>query len=74
MPLTLPPDIEPPIVLPTVSPEVFDDTDNVKVNDPPPLVNIPSNDAKVVGVPPLVVPPPDAYTVVAPVVVSIDNQ
>jgi len=68
MPLTLAPDIEPLIVLPTVSPEVFDDTSNVKVDDPPPLVNIPSGDTKVEGV-----PPPVAYIVVS-LVVFIDHQ
>lgn len=68
------PDIETPIMLLIISPENLDDTVNVKVEDPPPLVDIPSEDAKVKGAPPPGVPPADTHPIVGPIVVSIDHQ
>jgi len=44
---TLAPNIEPRVVLSTVSPEVLDYSDNDKVEDPPPKVDIPFGDTKV---------------------------
>jgi len=43
MPPPFAPDIEPSIALQTVSPQVIDDSDNSKAEDPPPLVDIPSD-------------------------------
>jgi hypothetical protein len=63
----LAPDIETPITLLIVSPEIWDDTVNVKAEDPPPLVDISSDDAKVEGALPLVVPPADAHPIVGPI-------
>jgi len=74
MPPTLAPNIEPHIVLPTVSPEVMNDIVNAKADDPLPLVDIPSGDVKVEGTPPLVVTPTNAHPTVELVVVSIDHQ
>jgi len=68
------PDIQPPIGLPIVSPQVLDDFSNVKSKDPPSLVDIPSYDVKMDDVPPLVVHAANVALVVEPVVVSIDHQ
>jgi len=67
-------DIEPPTVLPTISPAVMNDSSNAKVKDPPPITNITSNDAKVEGAYSLVVPPADDHPAIRPVVVSIDHR
>lgn len=69
----LAPDIEPPILLPTISLEVINDSRNAKVEDPPPQVDIPFSDAKVEDAPMLVVPLADAHPSVGPVVVSNDH-
>jgi hypothetical protein len=74
MPLTLTPNIEPHIVLPTVSSEVMDDTVNAKAEDPLPLVDIPSGDIKVEVALPFVATPTDARPTVEPIVVSIDHH
>jgi len=74
LPSPFAPDIEPPIVLLTVSPQVLDDSNNCKFDDPQPLVDIPYGDAKMDDVPPLVVPALDAALVGEPVVVSIDQR
>jgi len=68
MPPTLAPNIRPPIVLPTFSPNVLDDHDIAKVEVPPHLVENPSGNAKV-EVSPFEVSPP----FVAPVF-SIDHR
>lgn len=68
------PDIETPIMLLIISPENLDDTVNVKVEDPPPLVDIPYEDAKVKGAPPLGEPLADTHPIVGPIVVFIDHQ
>ena len=60
--------IEPPIVLPNVSPKVMDDSGNAKAKDPPPKVDIPFSDAKVGDAPPV-----DDHPIVGPVVISIDH-
>jgi len=60
-------------VLPIVSPEVINDSDNAKAEDPAPKVDIPSGDAKVDDAPHLVVPPTDTHPVDGPVVFSIDH-
>jgi len=65
MPPPFAPDIELPLVLPTV----LNDFENAKAKDHSPLVDIPSIDVKVEDAPPLVVPPN-----VSPLVVSIDQQ
>ena len=72
--LTLAPDDETPIMLLTASPKFLDDTVIIKVEDPPLLVDIPFDDAKVEGALPLVVPPTDAHPIVEPILVYIDHQ
>lgn len=52
----------------------MDDSVNAKVEDPLPLVIIPSGDVKVEGAPPVVVTSIDARPDVETVVASIDHQ
>ena len=61
-------------MLPTISPEVLDNSGNAIAEDLQPLVDIPFGDAKVEDSPPLVVPPANAPQVVSPLLVHIDHQ
>lgn len=61
-------------MLPTVSPKVLDGFGDAQFEDPPPLVDIPSSDVKVDGVPPLVVHAPNGAPAIEHVVFSIDHR
>lgn len=61
-------------MLPTVSPQILDDFNNGKFEDPPPLVDIPYGDMKMDNVPPLDVPALDVAPVGEPVVGSIYHR